>query len=186
MNDRQHCVFMNPAAEEMTGFTLAEVQGRPLHDVIHHTRPYALTVMPRATSLIPEEHISASIFKTRVAHYITSPSTNAWHVDPQRTMLPSVRPFIPVRGKPPFSSWAWATSLRTLGHHTMYHNIITSLERGLMPVFHPFNQPLPPPIDPRSLSTHWYSRSSFSRNSPRGITWGLLPLSMSQPCWVPS
>jgi PAS domain S-box-containing protein len=39
MNDRQHCVFMNPAAEQMTGFTLTEVQGRPLHDVIHHTRP---------------------------------------------------------------------------------------------------------------------------------------------------
>jgi len=39
MDARQHCVFMNPAAEEITGFTLAEVQGRPLHDFIHHTRP---------------------------------------------------------------------------------------------------------------------------------------------------
>jgi PAS domain S-box-containing protein len=36
---RQRCTYMNPAAESMTGYTLAEVEGRPLHDVIHHTRP---------------------------------------------------------------------------------------------------------------------------------------------------
>jgi PAS domain S-box-containing protein len=39
MDDRQHCVYMNAAAERMTGYTFAETQGRPLHDVIHHTRP---------------------------------------------------------------------------------------------------------------------------------------------------
>ncbi len=39
LDDRQHCTFMNPAAERMTGFTLAEVQRRPLHDLVHHTRP---------------------------------------------------------------------------------------------------------------------------------------------------
>ncbi len=39
VDERQQCVFMNPAAEEMTGFTLAQVQGRALHDLIHHTRP---------------------------------------------------------------------------------------------------------------------------------------------------
>ena len=39
VDERQQCVFMNPAAEEMTGFRLAEVQGRALHDLIHHTRP---------------------------------------------------------------------------------------------------------------------------------------------------
>ncbi|MEE4210383.1 MAG: PAS domain S-box protein [Parvularcula sp.] len=39
MDDRQHCSFMNRAAEEMTGFLFEEVQGRPLHDVIHHTHP---------------------------------------------------------------------------------------------------------------------------------------------------
>ncbi|MFN4297047.1 MAG: PAS domain S-box protein [Brevundimonas sp.] len=39
MNEQQHCVFMNKAAEELTGFSFAEVTGRPLHDVIHHTHP---------------------------------------------------------------------------------------------------------------------------------------------------
>lgn len=39
MNDRQHCVYMNAAAEHLTGYTMAETAGRALHDVIHHTRP---------------------------------------------------------------------------------------------------------------------------------------------------
>lgn len=39
MDEQQHCTYLNPAAEQLTGFTLAEVQGRPLHDFIHHTRP---------------------------------------------------------------------------------------------------------------------------------------------------
>jgi PAS domain S-box-containing protein len=39
MDDKQHCSYMNAAAERLTGYTLAETQGRPLHDVIHHTHP---------------------------------------------------------------------------------------------------------------------------------------------------
>jgi PAS domain S-box-containing protein len=39
MDARQHCTYMNPAAEKMTGFTLAEVQGRPLHEFIHYLHP---------------------------------------------------------------------------------------------------------------------------------------------------
>lgn len=39
MDEHQQCIFMNPAAEVMTGFSFVEVQGRVLHDVIHHTRP---------------------------------------------------------------------------------------------------------------------------------------------------
>lgn len=39
MNEAGHCVYMNAAAERLTGYTCAETAGRPLHDVIHHTRP---------------------------------------------------------------------------------------------------------------------------------------------------
>ena len=39
MDERQHCVFMNAAAEVLTGYRLEEAQNRPLHDVVHHQRP---------------------------------------------------------------------------------------------------------------------------------------------------
>ena len=39
MDDRQHCIYANPAAEQLTGFRLHDMQGRPLHDVVHHKRP---------------------------------------------------------------------------------------------------------------------------------------------------
>jgi PAS domain S-box-containing protein len=39
MDERQQCVYMNPAAEALTGYHLEETRGRPLHDVLHHTRP---------------------------------------------------------------------------------------------------------------------------------------------------
>lgn len=39
MNEEQRCVFMNPAAENLTGFTLEEVGDKPLHDYVHRLRP---------------------------------------------------------------------------------------------------------------------------------------------------
>lgn len=41
MDDRQHCIYMNRAAELLTGWTLDEVLARdcPLHDIVHHTYP---------------------------------------------------------------------------------------------------------------------------------------------------
>lgn len=39
MDARQHCVYMNRSAELLTGYTLDEVQGRPLHEFVHHHRP---------------------------------------------------------------------------------------------------------------------------------------------------
>lgn len=39
MDDRQQCVYMNPAAERLTGYRFEETLGRTLHDVIHHTYP---------------------------------------------------------------------------------------------------------------------------------------------------
>lgn len=39
MDKNGYCTFMNPAAEEMTGYTLAEISRKPLHYMIHHSRP---------------------------------------------------------------------------------------------------------------------------------------------------
>jgi PAS domain S-box-containing protein len=59
MDERQQCIYMNAAAEKLTGYTPEEVQGRPLHDVIHHTRPdgthFPLEECP-IDRAFPEEH----------------------------------------------------------------------------------------------------------------------------------
>jgi PAS domain S-box-containing protein len=39
MDDRQQCVYANAAAEKLTGYCFAQMQGRPLHDVVHHKKP---------------------------------------------------------------------------------------------------------------------------------------------------
>jgi PAS domain S-box-containing protein len=39
LNRKGYCTFMNPAAAEMTGFTLKEIQQKPLHDIIHYAHP---------------------------------------------------------------------------------------------------------------------------------------------------
>lgn len=39
LNEKQECTYMNPAAVEITGYSLNEVQGKPLHSFIQHTRP---------------------------------------------------------------------------------------------------------------------------------------------------
>ncbi|MCZ8371042.1 MAG: PAS domain-containing protein [Porphyrobacter sp.] len=41
MDDRQQCIYMNSAAEQLTGYTLGEILAldKPLHDIIHHTHP---------------------------------------------------------------------------------------------------------------------------------------------------
>lgn len=39
MDEHQHCAFMNPAAEKLTGYSFEETRGRALHEVVHHTRP---------------------------------------------------------------------------------------------------------------------------------------------------
>ena len=36
---QRRCVFMNPAAEKLSGYTMEEVRGRTMHEVLHHTRP---------------------------------------------------------------------------------------------------------------------------------------------------
>jgi PAS domain S-box-containing protein len=39
MDHRQHCAYANKAAEQLTGYAFEQMQGRPLHDVVHHKKP---------------------------------------------------------------------------------------------------------------------------------------------------
>ena len=39
MDENQHCVFGNKSAELLTGYSMPELQGQPLHDVIHCKYP---------------------------------------------------------------------------------------------------------------------------------------------------
>jgi PAS domain S-box-containing protein len=39
MDERQHCVYANAAAEKLTGYRFEQMSGRPLHDVVHHKKP---------------------------------------------------------------------------------------------------------------------------------------------------
>jgi PAS domain S-box-containing protein len=62
MDEHQCCVYMNPAAELLTGYQLDEVTGAPLHNFVHHTRPdgshYPLEECPidRAAPQNMQEH----------------------------------------------------------------------------------------------------------------------------------
>jgi PAS domain S-box-containing protein len=39
LGEDHHCTYMNAAAETLTGYSFEEVQGRLLHELIHHSRP---------------------------------------------------------------------------------------------------------------------------------------------------
>lgn len=39
LNEKQHCIYMNPAATALTGYAPEEIQTRALHEMIHHSRP---------------------------------------------------------------------------------------------------------------------------------------------------
>ncbi|HEX7005177.1 MAG TPA: PAS domain S-box protein [Trueperaceae bacterium] len=38
-DENKVCIYMNPAAERLTGYSLEEVRDRPLHYLLHHSRP---------------------------------------------------------------------------------------------------------------------------------------------------
>ena len=39
MDCERNCIYMNAAAERLTGYALEQIQGRRLHELIHHSRP---------------------------------------------------------------------------------------------------------------------------------------------------
>jgi PAS domain S-box-containing protein len=50
------CTFMNPSAEKMTGYSPEEVRQKPLHDLVHHTRPDG-TPFPKADCPIERSYL---------------------------------------------------------------------------------------------------------------------------------
>lgn len=76
MDEHQHCAYLNAAAEQLTGYTLAETQGRPVHDVIHHTRPdgshYPLEECPIDRAFPERAHMRGEeVFVHKDGHFYT-------------------------------------------------------------------------------------------------------------------
>ncbi|MFK3891318.1 PAS domain S-box protein [Sphingomonas sp. NPDC079357] len=74
MDDRQHCIFMNAAAEALTGYRVEEVLDRPLHDVVHHQhpdgRPYPLADCPIDRAFPERERMQGEeVFVHRNGHF---------------------------------------------------------------------------------------------------------------------
>lgn len=74
MNSEQRCVFMNPAAEAITGYSFAEITrlAKPLHDIIHHMRPdgshYPMTECPIDRALPQRNHTQGEDIFVRKDH----------------------------------------------------------------------------------------------------------------------
>jgi PAS domain S-box-containing protein len=66
-DERGNCTYMNPAAEAMTGFSFAELQGRNLHDAIHHQQPDGSPLPAAECSLHP-----ARMGETRIGRHEVS------------------------------------------------------------------------------------------------------------------
>ena len=73
LDNDQRCVYMNPIAEQMTGFSLPEVQGKALHDEAGRTiRPTSAASTGRFTTTFASRERRSSC--TRTATSIRSPT----------------------------------------------------------------------------------------------------------------
>ena len=87
VDEQIRCLFMNAAAERLTGYAFAEVEGRNLHEVLlHHYpdgRPYPLEecpivrAIPRNQSVTTEEEIIRKSGEFRPIAYTASPMRDA-------------------------------------------------------------------------------------------------------------
>jgi len=95
MDERQRCVFVNPAAERLTGFAAAEFAGRTMHELIHHTRrdgrPYPRHECPidRALPRNSREEGEES-FIHKDGHFFTAAFTASPMLAPDGTAIGTV------------------------------------------------------------------------------------------------
>jgi hypothetical protein len=61
MNEHHHCIYINEQAEKMTGYSLPELQGQPLHYILNHTypdgSPYPIEACPIDQALVQGRRI---------------------------------------------------------------------------------------------------------------------------------
>jgi PAS domain S-box-containing protein len=86
MDAEQRCVYMNAAAEKLTGYSLAEARGRSLHDLIHHSRPdgapFPIDHCPIARSLAGGKRVTGEeIFVDKAGRYFPVAYTASPFVD---------------------------------------------------------------------------------------------------------
>jgi PAS domain S-box-containing protein len=74
MDEQYHCTYLNPAAVALSGYTLDEMRGKPLHDVIHHSHPdgsaYPMADCPIASALMQSSHARGEeVFVHKDGHF---------------------------------------------------------------------------------------------------------------------
>ncbi|HEV2611904.1 MAG TPA: PAS domain-containing protein [Noviherbaspirillum sp.] len=61
MDDKGTCIYANQSWLDMTGFTMEEMQAKPLHDLVHHHRPdgspFPLEECPIGCTLGKNQHV---------------------------------------------------------------------------------------------------------------------------------
>ncbi|MBA3848209.1 MAG: PAS domain S-box protein [Planctomycetes bacterium] len=73
VGDKQQCVLVNAAAEELSGYTLQQVRGRALHDVLLHKRPdgtpYPQAESPMGRALPQNRERGEEVFVHKDGHF---------------------------------------------------------------------------------------------------------------------
>lgn len=95
MDERHNCVFMNAAAERLTGYTLPEVQSQSMHELVHHTRPdgsyYPSSECPISRAVAGHEQASGEeVFVHKEGHFYPVAFTTSPMRDEQDRLIGTV------------------------------------------------------------------------------------------------
>lgn len=131
LDRRGCCVYLNKPAEELTGYRLAELVGRSVHESIHHTRPdgspYPRSECPVERALVEglqkgEDYFVRKDGKFRLSAYTASP------IEDENVTIGAVVEFHPnaVAAGPRTDQ----RSVPTLQEGELYQALLTSMEQG--------------------------------------------------------